>query len=140
ATANRNLMQAVGGPPGELGSMVGARKVELFNIRFPRGLNTVRRDPTAPEVLTLLFAESQVRSRYVPAIPAVRAIANVVPITSPAVYPAVSLPGRGGAGLPGGWWGPAWTPGRSRWRCTRPCPWPRPSTSPSPVVGSRPGW
>lgn len=68
--ANRSLLVAVGGPLNDLGALVANRKTELYSMRFPRGgpgIPTPPRREIAPaDVLALMFAESQVASRYVP--------------------------------------------------------------------------
>ncbi len=67
ATTNRSLLMGIGGDPSELGQALAARKWELYNNRLPRGPNPMVRNPTVPDVITLLFAESQVSSRFIPA-------------------------------------------------------------------------
>ena len=65
--SNRSLVYAVGGLPTELGSAVGARKAELYTSRFGgRGLGGRGNNFSAIDIITLLFAESQVPSRYIP--------------------------------------------------------------------------
>src|SRR5205814_4088934 len=70
--ANRAILTAVGGPPGELGQLVALRKQEFSPARGggPRGGAFGGRgggkDPTPIDLAALLFAESQVPSRFVP--------------------------------------------------------------------------
>jgi hypothetical protein len=73
-TDNRSILMAAGGPQGELGQVVAARRQELYSQKYPRAVvvggvvhrPTERRDPTAADLATLLFAESLVPSRFVP--------------------------------------------------------------------------
>jgi len=69
---NRQVLLAAGGPATELGSIVAARRQELYSQKFPRAVviggravraSTVRRDPTTEDIATLLFAETLVPSR-----------------------------------------------------------------------------
>lgn len=69
----RAILLAVGGPPGELGQLVAARKAEFYNGRYGRGpgggnINypASRREATSTDLAALLFAEAQVPSRFVP--------------------------------------------------------------------------
>jgi hypothetical protein len=65
--ANRTLLAAVGGPPGELGALVYLRKQEFAPTRFGRGPRSIRREATVADVATVLFAESYVSgSRFIP--------------------------------------------------------------------------
>jgi hypothetical protein len=69
APSNRSLIFAVGSSPTDLGAAVGTRRVELYNVRLPGrpgGFNGGPRSITAPDVVTLLFAESQVSARHIP--------------------------------------------------------------------------
>ncbi len=66
APGGRQLLAALGGPPGELGQMVASRKTEMYNAKFPRVPNVISRNPTVGEVGAVAFAESQVNSRSVP--------------------------------------------------------------------------
>lgn len=65
---NRGLVLAVAGPSNELGSLVGARKQELYQMRFPRTANTPRKDPTVSDVIALMFAESHVEAKFIPRV------------------------------------------------------------------------
>lgn len=65
-STNRSLVLAVAGPPQELGSLVGARRMEIYQMRFPRTANAVRKEQTVPDVIALMFAESHVESKYIP--------------------------------------------------------------------------
>ncbi|MBN9121912.1 MAG: hypothetical protein J0I06_22685 [Planctomycetes bacterium] len=62
----KKLLTALGGPPGELGQLVAARKTELYQMKYPRGSGGTPRNPTVTEVAVVVFAESQVHSRSVP--------------------------------------------------------------------------
>ena len=66
APGGKKLLTALGGPPGELGQSVAARKMELNQMKYPRLTGLPRRDPTVAEVAVVVFAESQVNSRSVP--------------------------------------------------------------------------
>ncbi len=66
APGGRQLLAALGGPPGELGQMVASRKTEMYNAKYPRVPNVTPRNPSAGEVGVVVFAESQVHSRNVP--------------------------------------------------------------------------
>jgi hypothetical protein len=66
APGGKKLLGALGGPPGELGQMVGARKMELYQMKYPRVAGAQPRNPTGAEVAVVVFAESQVNSRNVP--------------------------------------------------------------------------
>jgi hypothetical protein len=70
--ANRQVMMAADGPAAELGSIVSARRQELYYQKFPRSVvvngmlvrpSNVRRDPTPDDIAALLFAESLVPSK-----------------------------------------------------------------------------
>jgi hypothetical protein len=69
---NRAMLTAVGGPPGEAGQLVAARKAEFSPARGGRGggWNGVGagggKTPTSADLAAVLFAESQVPSRFVP--------------------------------------------------------------------------
>ena len=65
ASGGRRLLNALDGPPGDLGQLVAARKTELYQLRFPRS-GIPGRVPSAAEVAAVVFAESQVNSRSVP--------------------------------------------------------------------------
>jgi hypothetical protein len=80
--ANRSLVLAVGSSPIELGNLVAARKQELYHMRVPRTPNTVRKDPSVQDIVSLMFAEGHVETKYVP---------RVTNATSSIVYNAVSL-------------------------------------------------
>lgn len=80
---NRELVLAVAGPPGELGTLVAARKQEMYYWRYPRTINgtrTTKKEATAADVLTLMFAEAHVASKFVP-----RTI-NTVTVYTPAAF------------------------------------------------------
>lgn len=68
--ANRAILTAVGGPPGELGQLIALRKAELTGSRGGpggRGGYVVsRRELSSAGLAALLFAEAQVPSRFVP--------------------------------------------------------------------------
>jgi hypothetical protein len=66
APGGKKLLTALGGPPGELGQMVAARKTELYQMKYPRVAGVAPRNPTTAEVAVVVFAESQVNSRSVP--------------------------------------------------------------------------
>jgi hypothetical protein len=66
APGGKQLLLALGGPPGELGQLVATRKTELYQARFPRVPNTPVRTPSVAEIAVVVFAESQVNSRNVP--------------------------------------------------------------------------
>ena len=84
---NRTLLLAVGGPAGELGVLVAARKTELYNWRIirPGAASQARRDPTPADITALLFAESHVESHKVPRTIAVSTL-FVTPGFSTAVH------------------------------------------------------
>ena len=66
---NRTLVLAIPGPPSELGSLVAARKQEMYQLRFARvnlPTPTPRKEQTIPDVIALMFAESHVASKYIP--------------------------------------------------------------------------
>lgn len=72
---NRQVMLAAGGSQPDLGQLVAARRQELYNQKYPRTVvingmivqpSTLRRDPTAEDIASLLFAESHAQSRFVP--------------------------------------------------------------------------
>ena len=72
---NRQVVLAAGGSQTDLGQLVAARRQELYNKKYPRAVviggrvvqaTTVRVDPTAEDLASLLFAESHVQSRFVP--------------------------------------------------------------------------
>jgi hypothetical protein len=68
---NRTMLTSVGGPPGELGQLVAARKAEFAPSRNGRGAwNGLGagggKDATTTDLVALLFAESQVPGRFVP--------------------------------------------------------------------------
>ena len=90
--ANRTLLLAVGDPPGDFGPMVAARKTELYQMKFPRATvvngvvvtaSTARnlRDPSALDMVALLFAESQVESKYVPRSTAISSLLTTLAST-----------------------------------------------------------
>jgi hypothetical protein len=71
STINRQIVMAVGGPLGELNNLVAGRRQELYNQKYGRvvvvgGVVTsspaLRREPTAEDIVTLLFAESFART------------------------------------------------------------------------------
>lgn len=66
APGGRHLLAALGGPPGELGQAVAARKTELYQKKYPRVAGVKPYAPTVAEVAVVVFAESQVSSRHVP--------------------------------------------------------------------------
>src|SRR5207248_1358454 len=74
ATDNRSIMLAASGSQADLGQIVAARRQELYNQKYPRAVvvggvvsqPNVRRDPTAADLATLLFAESLVPAKFVP--------------------------------------------------------------------------
>jgi hypothetical protein len=66
APGGKQLLTALGGPPGELGQMVAARKTELYQKKYPRVGGVKPQNPTVAEVAVVVFAESQVSSRSVP--------------------------------------------------------------------------
>ena len=95
---NRDILLAVGGPANDLDTIVAARKQEIYNWRIGRipgrpigaGVGPVggpasRREPTVADVVTLLFAESQVPSKNVP-----RGIVALSIFTTPTVVAAIS--------------------------------------------------
>ncbi|MDB5312224.1 MAG: hypothetical protein JWO38_6426 [Gemmataceae bacterium] len=63
---NRSLVLAAAGPPGEIGSLVAARKQELYFLQFPRTSTATRKEPSVADVTALMFAEAQVASTVVP--------------------------------------------------------------------------
>ncbi len=76
ASGGRKLLTVIDGPPAELGRVVGSRKQELYSRRFPRTPGVPSRNPTAAEVAVVVFAESQVHSRYVPKTNALLSVIN----------------------------------------------------------------
>ncbi len=66
APGGKQLLTALGGPPGELGQLVATRKTELYQAKYPRVSGVVPRNPGVAEVAVVAFAESQVHSRLVP--------------------------------------------------------------------------
>lgn len=74
--ANRAVVMAVGGSANDLGQVVAGRRQELYYQKYPRNVvigggivtapASARRDPTPADMAALLFAESQVASKYVP--------------------------------------------------------------------------
>ncbi len=64
--ANRTMVLAVTGSPHELGTLVGQRKQELYQMRIRRTANAPIRTPSVPDVIALMFAESHVESKHVP--------------------------------------------------------------------------
>lgn len=79
---NRALVLAVNDPPSELGSLVAARKQELYQMRFPRTPNTPRKEQTVPDVIALMFAESHVGSKHVPRTVAGTTVYNIAGLTT----------------------------------------------------------
>jgi hypothetical protein len=65
-SVNRTLVLAVAGPPSELGTLIAARKQEVYHMRFPRTPNAVRKEQSVTDVIALMFAESHIESKYVP--------------------------------------------------------------------------
>ena len=63
---NRALLMAFGTSSSDLGALVGNRRMEFYNWRFPRVANGVRRDPTPADVTALLLAESFAEAHKVP--------------------------------------------------------------------------
>jgi hypothetical protein len=90
---NRALVLAVGGPAGELGALVAARKVELYNWRLSRP-GGARRQATAADVTALLFAESFAASRQ-----ALRTVTVSTLFTTPGFTSAVLEPDARGAAV-----------------------------------------
>ena len=92
---NRAIVLACGGPPDALASLVVARKQELYQSRFNRapvgvgvgvGVPTVaRRDATAADIATIMFAET-----FTPNTAVARNIAATAVTNSPALMSAVS--------------------------------------------------
>jgi hypothetical protein len=66
APGGPKLLAAFGGPVDELGRMIATRKQDLYNTRLARTPGIAARNPTAMEVALVVFAESQVNSRYIP--------------------------------------------------------------------------
>ena len=66
APGGKKLLTALGGPPGELGQMVAARKTELYQMKYPRVSGVAPRSPAVAEVAVVVFAESRVGARSVP--------------------------------------------------------------------------
>lgn len=74
AQANRHMMLAVGSGQSNLASLASARRQELYSQKYPRtfvvggqiSTTTARREPTLADIATLLFAESQSGSKFVP--------------------------------------------------------------------------
>jgi hypothetical protein len=82
---NRALVLAVSGTPSELGSLVAGRKQEIYQQRFPRKPNAVRKEQSVPDVIALMFAESHVESKQVP-----RIISNATVYNMPGLAQAIS--------------------------------------------------
>jgi hypothetical protein len=76
APGGRQVLAAVSGTPEDLGAVVATRKTEIYQAMYPRIAGVTPRVPTPYEVGVVVFAESQVHSRYVP-----RAIALSTSIT-----------------------------------------------------------
>jgi hypothetical protein len=89
--ANRALLLAVAGPPADLGTLVAARKQELYQWRFPRTSGAARRAATVADVTALLFAESRVSSKHVP-----RSVTVSTLLTFPGVTAALTDGGEKG--------------------------------------------
>lgn len=64
--ANRELVRAVDGSPLVLGERVVARKLELYEARYPSGGPSKGRTATVDEVAALTFAEALAGTQYVP--------------------------------------------------------------------------
>jgi len=71
---NRNILFAIGGQQEELSSIAMTRRQDLYSQKYPRvvvvggGVRrpNVQRDPTNADILTLLLAETQAGSSYIP--------------------------------------------------------------------------
>lgn len=74
ASGGRRLLNALDGPPGDLGQLVAARKTELYQMKYPRVSGMVSRTPSVAEVAVAVFAESQVNSRSVPRTTAITGV------------------------------------------------------------------
>ena len=81
---NRALVLGIAGLPNDLGNLVAARKQVMYNGRARHTPNAVVKMATAADVLTLVFAESQVESENVP-----WTNTSNIPYTSPAFTTAV---------------------------------------------------
>jgi hypothetical protein len=66
APGGKQMLAALGGPPGDLGQMVTVRKTELYQMKYPRLPNVPSRNPSLSEVAVVVFADSQAHSRNVP--------------------------------------------------------------------------
>lgn len=64
--ANRELVRAVDGSPLVLGERVVARKIELYELRYPPEGPSKGRTATVDEVAALTFAEALAGTQYVP--------------------------------------------------------------------------
>jgi hypothetical protein len=96
---NRTMLTAVGGPPGELGQLIAARKAEFSPSRPGRGWNTgvavARKDATSADLAAVLFAESQVPGRFVPVL--TRGPASSTPASAGSIALLATTPGDRGA-------------------------------------------
>jgi hypothetical protein len=66
APGGKQLLAALGGPPGDLGTMVTARKTELYQMKYPRVGGVKPHNPTLSEVAVVVFADSQANVRNAP--------------------------------------------------------------------------
>lgn len=82
APGGRQLLNALGGQPGDLGQLVAVRKTELYRARFPQNGGTPVRVPAAAEVAVVVFAESQVHSRNVPRATALTSVISTSGLTT----------------------------------------------------------
>jgi hypothetical protein len=99
---NRAMLLAVGGPPGELGQLVGVRKAEFTYSRGPRNgpgplVPPSRRDMTSADLAAMLFAESQVPARFVPMLHRGPIGAGSTPAAPGTITALASTPGDRGA-------------------------------------------
>lgn len=82
AAGGRRLLNALDGPPGDLGQLVAARKTELYQMKYPRVPGVAPRNPTPLEVAVVVFAESQVNSRSVPRTTALTSVLTTSGLTA----------------------------------------------------------
>lgn len=96
---NRVMLTAVGGPPGEAGQLIAARKAEFSPVRVARGLNGVGagggKSPSSADLAAVLFAESQVPPRFVPIL--TRGTAGATPAPPATIASLASVSGDRGA-------------------------------------------
>ncbi|MBA4189243.1 MAG: hypothetical protein C0467_14700 [Planctomycetaceae bacterium] len=72
--ANRHILFAIGGQQSEIGSLAAARRQDLYSQKYPRvvvvgGVGrrpNVQRDPTQADIITLLLAETQAGTSFIP--------------------------------------------------------------------------